>query len=979
MSNYFQLEQGLQEALTRIRLILDSTRNPVRPSDVPHHYADKYHLADFLTNAAFNAHLTCLAFLGWNEEAWQLVRDWAAAPPDSRTGVLLRFESEEVCEFVRADEHLIESPSVDISVQVASVRTGEAAADAGSDPSVDDVAARVQHKVVTRVKHYVYLVRVRYRLSLSSGSITAGRRSIILGEAERSAEIISTVQDTPPIPLSNINDPVDLDVTFALSQLSGDESEPFKFQVDRTNPECATPRRNPDIEKALTYFRAFGRWAELVHNYFCYTLAPMPGHPGTEIDVSAATGRGTFVPVVPLFEKRGDSESVLLSPTDLVLFLDEQKRSLNERFAIVDRSMPDRGYPSLVTATEGKLMVTLSHSMSLASTYFASITEIEEMLRQQLIDAIGRTVKPEDFSKLVQHQNRKLFKADYQPRPFSFPVQRPNHSPEGVVSIDFKSSGGSWGDSDDETKIIESHSRTLEDHESPAMYIPLSAATRVPILGKRTLHACLFHRFSDSMNDMGLSLRARARQFSSFILLAGRVASASEFQPTAALIVQNKDDLTIALKLETLPTAQEFAEAVESLSPEQRAFAKAVRALQLQATLFALCVVEIKPQLELLLNLPEDALTKEIKLTQDLMQLFVKYQIPSDLLRYENLITGVDAPVATRLAAVKEYVGNIQSMIKDAGKEEIDEAKARAQAAVYNQVAQSPTGAGFHGFGSVPQQGAFGGAASAFGGAAPRGGLFGAAAPPQAFQTQVTARMGLYNPSSPSYTPTSPGYSPTSAAYSPASPSYSPASPSNSSNKKYKRTAPAMPEMATRVAAGHHEATKTNSQVTTAAPQPTQTDMDDQASGDDFSEVADPRFDFTTFPSTLDSRLRDAASAVRPTIISLGDSWTRTRAPSVLAQRVTEGFTAATRREEKNAAFDLLDALSRSGAEPLRFVHLHVVCAATHAFDETLLDTVLKKNENPLASVAVSERCVAEVAAGCKEGEGGKLLMRGGN
>ncbi|KAJ3147199.1 hypothetical protein HDU89_005796 [Geranomyces variabilis] len=971
MSNYFQLEQGLQEALTRIRLILDSTRNPVRPSDVPHHYADKYHLADFLTNAAFNAHLTCLAFLGWNDEAWQLVRDWVAAPPDSRTGVLLRFESEEVCEFVRADEHVIESPSVDISVTIASVRTGEAAADDRGDPSVDDVASRVQHKVITRVKHYVYLVRVRYRLSLSSGSITAGRRSIILGEAERSAEIISTVQDTPPIPLSNINDPVDLDVTFALSQLSGDESEPFKFQIDRTNSECATPRRNPDIEKALTYFRAFGRWAELVHNYFCYTLAPMPGHPGTEIDVSAATGRGTFVPVVPLFEKRADSESVLLSPTDLGLFLDEQKRSLNERFAIVDRSMPDRGYPSLVTATEGKLMVTLSHSMSLASTYFASITEIEEMLRQQLIDAIGRTVKPEDFSKLVQHQNRKLFKADYQPRPFSFPVQRPNHSPEGVVSIDFKSSGGSWGDSDDETKIIESHSRTLEDHESPAMYIPLSAATRVPILGKRTLHACLFHRFSDSMNDMGLSLRARARQFSSFILLAGRVASASEFQPTAALIAQNKDDLTIALKLETLPTAQEFAEAVESLSPEQRAFAKAVRALQLQATLFALCVVEIKPQLELLLNLPEDALTKEIKLTQDLMQLFVKYQIPSDLLRYENLITGADAPVATRLAAVKEYVGNIQRMIKDAGKEEIDEAKARAQAAVYNQVAQSPAGTAAYGFGQPAA-----GAAPLFGGfgAAPRG-LFGEAQSPQAFGqvSQVTAQMGLHRRR------TCAAYSPSSPSYSPSSPSYSPVSPSSSSNKKYKRTAPAMPEMATRLAAGHHEATKTDSQVTTAAPQPTQADMDEQESGDDFSEVADPRFDFTTFPSTLDSRLRDAASAVRPTIISLGDAWTRTRAASVLAPRVTEGFTAATRREEKNAAFDLLDALSRSGAEPLRFVHLHVVCAATHAFDETLLDTVLKKNENPLASVALSERCVAEVAAGCKEGEGGKLLMRGGN
>ncbi len=34
------------------------------------------------------------------------------------------------------------------------------------------------------------------------------------------------------------------------------------------------------------------------------------------------------------------------------------------------------------------------------------------------------------------------------------------------------------------------------------------------------------------------------------------------------------------------------------------------------STLFGVCVLQIKPQLEKLLNLPNDALTKEIALTQ---------------------------------------------------------------------------------------------------------------------------------------------------------------------------------------------------------------------------------------------------------------------------------------------------------------------------------------------------------------------------
>lgn len=40
-------------------------------------------------------------------------------------------------------------------------------------------------------------------------------------------------------------------------------------------------------------------------------------------------------------------------------------------------------------------------------------------------------------------------------------------------------------------------------------------------------------------------------------------------------------------------------------------------------------------QLERLLNLPEDSLTKEIRLMQDLQELFLEYQVPSDLLRFD--------------------------------------------------------------------------------------------------------------------------------------------------------------------------------------------------------------------------------------------------------------------------------------------------------------------------------------------------------
>src|SRR6185312_2609756 len=136
--------------------------------------------------------------------------------------------------------------------------------------------------------------------------------------------------------------------------------------------------------------------------------------------------------------------------------------------------------------------------------------------------------------------------------------------------------------------------------------------------------------------NASLHLEARARQFSSFIVMLGSIASAELFVPKHAVLVQNKDELDVPLLLETIPTPKEFKDAIESLSPEQQRFAKAFRSMQLESTLFGVCVIQIKPQLEKLLRLPDDSLTKEMKLTQELLSLFIDYQIPSDLLSYDG-------------------------------------------------------------------------------------------------------------------------------------------------------------------------------------------------------------------------------------------------------------------------------------------------------------------------------------------------------
>ena len=52
--------------------------------------------------------------------------------------------------------------------------------------------------------------------------------------------------------------------------------------------------------------------------------------------------------------------------------------------------------------------------------------------------------------------------------------------------------------------------------------------------------------------------------------------------------------------------------------------------MQLASSLFGILVVQVKPQLEAVLNLPAGALMKEIELSSQLMDFLQTYSVPTD-------------------------------------------------------------------------------------------------------------------------------------------------------------------------------------------------------------------------------------------------------------------------------------------------------------------------------------------------------------
>ena len=79
------------------------------------------------------------------------------------------------------------------------------------------------------------------------------------------------------------------------------------------------------------------------------------------------------------------------------------------------------------------------------------------------------------------------------------------------------------------------------------------------------------------------------------------------------------------------------------------------------------------PRLERLLGLADGSLTKEIELTQALLDLFIEYQIPSDLLAFDGV--QATATAAQRIRAVTAHVAAIHAIIEGQKREQLEEAR----------------------------------------------------------------------------------------------------------------------------------------------------------------------------------------------------------------------------------------------------------------------------------------------------------------
>ena len=407
---------------------------------------------------------------------------------------------------------------------------------------------------------------------------------------------------------------------------------------------------------------------------------------------------------------------------------------------------------------------------------------------------------------------------------------------------------------------------------------------------------------------------------------------ADTFQPKEAILIANKDEAILDLLCDELPTAMAFKKSVESLSPEQRAFAKAFRAMQLQSTLFALCIVQIKPALEAVLNLPPDSLTKEIRLSQRLLSQLVEYQIPSDQLSFENM-----------------YGEFVESSTTEVTKQKVEQVAARSRG-----IADMIQGLKQDQLHEVQQEVEF---------MYPSSSSQSDESEDECWDMQLECKTATLNYCAP---PDQMAFFASEDCFDDAMEECCACDDDSDGDDILEVSKPSpIPEPVPEPEPEPEVDEKPSNEEDKEEDKP-----EDQIQEKVFSSVEG--LDITTLPTLLNQKLEtlDLDAAVSSTILKTAPTWTKKEQKGLLAKQTTREIADESESDkEKQKTFDLLEALSRSGGLSLSSSSLHVVMAGTHVFSRSLIDYVVQESANPIEQVERSALIMGSVIYGVPPAE----------
>ena len=288
----------VDQAITKVKQILDTTRNPVLPEDHPHHrYEDKYALATLLTNTALAANKNVLEQLGLCKEHLETAIQWVHR--DKKT-VTMRFAAVRTCNFVDAEEVKVIRGHDQLQLHKEEAVESQ---HQHQEPRITTTTTTMpKYKVMDNVKEYRWKLKVSYTLRIFPGT-NQDHNSIMLQSRQSSTIITKTGSKRPPFTQETLNYPqLDMDLTWFLQNISP-ETKYFQFAIDRSDPlTCKTPRRNKQIDQAIDFYKSlkgfFEKFSQQIKGSSFLVLSRKNCTP----PLHKTHREKLFNPILPLFE-----------------------------------------------------------------------------------------------------------------------------------------------------------------------------------------------------------------------------------------------------------------------------------------------------------------------------------------------------------------------------------------------------------------------------------------------------------------------------------------------------------------------------------------------------------------------------------------------------------------------------------------------------------------------------------------------------
>jgi hypothetical protein len=917
-----EIQSQMDKAIVKLETILDENRHPKFIGDVPHSYMDKFKMVEIGANMTCDALLECLEQLVTGDNDPTLVEQIHAYHANARR-VMLCFQSNTHKTKAKVEEVKIQTGNM-IEKKTLGVKTSTTAE-------------------FRTVKEYKWTEIHEWKFYLDVYSNTPGAAPTCVPISSQSIEICCKSEILPPNLDSEIKTqmktPMEVDVSFLYRN-----NTPL-VQIDRQKHSCRTPVRNEEIARFISMNDKLKNWMFGVKQKYFQIVSSAKNMENKEL-LCDLEDSSLFVPsfsvlvntTAPSNNNQSNEANEEKSPLvpDLNLTPDETTRIMTQFQSSMNSSIYKLKYSTTNKKQDmsphrvflfNKIGVITNYCMKLITQCNQNLMVVESLLYDQLNKAIGKEITPElvnDF--MLIHFQRMFAGPIYQPRAFSYSVRRPKCSQEGVLSID-----RGYGYNNQTHKSLFTFCREFPaSQDMPHFSCVLNSSTKLKLGGSRMVHAFVQSKF-DKSQDSPLFLKARACQFSCFVVMVGTIQPGNSFSAKHAIIVKDKDTLSIPLSLTALPSAKAFRDAISSLSPEQQEFAQMIRCMQLESSLFAVCVVQVKPIMEKVLNLPPNSLTQETALTQSLMTLFMDHQIASELLKFDSELSigdeKGDLSTPTKLKQVKRNVKNNEDMISDLKLKQLSDKKQQNEYKTKETIKESINT-------SENLQGLF--------------------ECSEVMQFEKQSRQ------------VKPEHA---RVLSCSLQSFKPPAPVGTIFDRIDYNidcnVPRIQQQSFQEEdANDYDCEQSASFSNNNGDDNKQELKREEVSGNNMIESKNKPLsdDWTQFPIALDRALLASqtnhphiSSALCAGEITAKAPWTRCRFDSMLQKDPISKMIYDSQKEvEKNKAFDLLDVLSRNGEDVLDNVEMHILCGSVHQFDLSLTDMVVKQNVNPILPIQQS-------------------------